>query len=859
MLNQGNLMMNKALQDNLDGKTGNYILPFFWQHGESMEVLEKEIEAIYNSGIKAFCVESRIYEKFCEGPWWRDFEFILNQAQKRQMQVWLLDDRCFPTGFANGLIQKKYPHLRKWLIRESHVDVAGPAGEIVMLANAWLNPAYEESILSCVAIRRSGIGEEITGKPVDLTANIHDGLLYWNVPEGTWRIFYLIKTRKCDKSYENYIDLINPSSVDVLIEAVYENHYRHFSNYFGNTFAGFFSDEPCLGNINCTYYAKIGTPDMPLPWRDDIMDMLPDLSIAFPALWYDQGSKTAAIRFNYMNIMTEMFRNAFSYRLGDWCRNHGVMYIGHVIEDMNSHSSLGPSAGHFFRNLDGQDMAGIDVVLHQVVPGLSDMPHTAPLWGGIADPEFFHYSLAKLASSHSHIQPLKQGRAMCEIYGAYGWAEGLPMMKWITDHMLVRGINHFVPHAFSPKYPDPDGPPHFYAGANNPQYFQFRYLMGYANRISHIFSAGTHVASAAILYHADAEWTGGKTMFSQKPAKQLADRQIDYDIIPADVLHEASEENEKLRINDELYECLIVPYAEIMPLSIMNHLCLLAEKGVSVIFVDGLPVGSAEGKAFDQLPGFNLLRIIPLEKISDTMLHEHMNDICVDGYHPMLRFYHYRHGQNDFYMFFNEDVNHVLNAVVNTGNNKTAVLYDAFENRLESAPCKEGVINLCLAPYESKLFAFGSTDSNPVWNPPPRRKEPQNLDLLFDIELKSSGDTAYKPYRKASPLVNITSIGGQPGFVGYIRYTAIFDCHDYNFNYLEFENIYETAHVLINGQDLGDRICPPYRFTISGLLKEQGNTIEVIVVNNPAHRERDPLSRFLPIPPSGIIGTIKLS
>lgn len=53
---------------------------------------------------------------------------------------------------------------------------------------------------------------------------------------------------------------------------------------------------------------------------------------------------------------------------------------------------------------------------------------------------------------------------MCEIFGAYGWGEGVSLMKWLTDHMLVRGINEFVPHAFSPAFPDEDCPPHFTRG-----------------------------------------------------------------------------------------------------------------------------------------------------------------------------------------------------------------------------------------------------------------------------------------------------------------------------------------------------------------------------------------------------------
>ena len=77
---------------------------------------------------------------------------------------------------------------------------------------------------------------------------------------------------------------------------------------------------------------------------------------------------------------------------------------------------------------------------------------------------------------------------MCEIFGAYGWAEGVKMMKWLTDFMLVRGINCFVPHAFSMRFPDPDCPPHFYARGRNPQFRAFGVLMQYMNRMSHILT-----------------------------------------------------------------------------------------------------------------------------------------------------------------------------------------------------------------------------------------------------------------------------------------------------------------------------------------------------------------------------------
>ena len=176
----------------------------------------------------------------------------------------------------------------------------------------------------------------------------------------------------------------------------------------------------------------------------------------------------------------------------------------------------GPGAGHYFRAMAGQDMAGIDIIGGQVVAGFEHGPFGN--LSGAADGEFFHFGLAKLASSAAHLDPLKQGRSMCETIGAYGWYAGLRLFTWLTNHLLVRGVTHIVPHAFSPApFPDLDCPPHFFAHGHNPQYRHQHLLSSYTNRLSHLLQGGTHVAPFAVLYHADAEWLGA-AMPSERPA-----------------------------------------------------------------------------------------------------------------------------------------------------------------------------------------------------------------------------------------------------------------------------------------------------------------------------------------------------
>ncbi|MBQ5354839.1 MAG: hypothetical protein IIU08_03110, partial [Clostridia bacterium] len=69
-------MIYDRLNDVLTGKEDNYMLPFYWQHGDHTASIPEEVERIYQSGARAFCVESRPHRDFCGEGWWRDMDII---------------------------------------------------------------------------------------------------------------------------------------------------------------------------------------------------------------------------------------------------------------------------------------------------------------------------------------------------------------------------------------------------------------------------------------------------------------------------------------------------------------------------------------------------------------------------------------------------------------------------------------------------------------------------------------------------------------------------------------------------------------------------------------------------------------
>lgn len=876
--------MDRRLTECLENKQDSYILPFFWQHGEEHARLLEEIEAMERSNVREFCVESRIHEQFGQEAWWADMGFILEEARKRDMKVWLLDDKRFPSGYANDILRQGRPDLRKRGIRESHADFSGPLPHGVVPSYGRFNPQTER-LIGIYAYRRGGEGETICGDPVELTGFARDGLLYWNIPEGVWRVFWVIDTDASPDCYRDYIDMLHPDSCRLMLEAVYEPHYQHFAPYFGNTFQGFFSDEPCFGNDAGTYASRLGRPGMVLPFRDTLLPQLAEMmgvkperaAGLLPALWYDCEGVSPRFRVAYMELITKTYSRNFGWLLGDWCRAHGVKYIGHVIEDMNAHMRTGYGAGHFFRALDGQDMAGIDIVLGQWAPGITDMVHTACIAGGVADPAFFNYTLAKLAASHSHLQPLKQGRAMCEIFGAFGWAEGLPMMKRMADHMLVNGINHFVPHAFSPRCPDGDCPPHFYAGGTNPQFPLFGELMSYMQRMSHMLTGGLHRASAAVLYNAEAEWAGGECMLFQEVCRTLTRSLVDFDIVHEDLLEggAARMREGRLWIGGESFGALAVAYSEMLPAALLEALAGFARQGLDVVFVGGFCKGSVEGGDVRALDA--LFHTVPLDGLGEWMRERGHFELRCEPAFPDLRFYHIQRDGADIYMFYNQSMSRCADLRVHLPSAGPCVMYDAFQNRAAPAEAPEGWLSLYLPGGCSALAVFGDGVpvqgagrlTQPIWAeavPPALRPERDWEDVgrwtePFTIALRAAGETDFTPCGlfAHAELPDVTADPSRSRFCGTIRYETAFRLDGKPESLLlDLGQVGETAQVWVNGRYCGAAIQSPYRFDLSDCLELGENRLTVEVVNSPAYRERDFFSGFLPFPPSGLLGPVRL-
>ncbi len=872
----------------LAGENDNHILPFLWLRDQSEGVLRTEIEKIYDCGIRAVCLESRPHPDFGGPGWWRDFDIVLDEAKKRGMKIWILDDAHFPTGQANGLIPGKYPERARKYAMMQYTDCAGPVAcasldvSLMMTKQfTWMDfgkpidkPLIDRQELISVTASRLFEGDVIDGEIIDLTDKVKDGWLFWDVPEGVWRICVSFTTYDFG-SNNGYINYVDHDSVSALIEAVYQPHYDHYAEEFGKTIAGFFSDEPGFYNVGGYQPGNaVGRKKMPLPWGDELESLMEkenaDWRRQLPYLWIDGGDQSVTLenRYRYMDLVSKMYSQNFSCQLGEWCSAHGVEYIGHVIEDFDEHSRLGMGTGHYFRAMKGQHMAGIDDIGGQIIPGNPyGMRH-----GVTSDSQgqFYHFALAKMGASAAAIDPAKKGRLMCEAYGAYGWNFGVKNMKWLTDFLLFQGVNQLVPHAFSmADYPDMDCPPHFYARGNNPQYPYFAELMKYTNRMCDLFSDGRNVPQVALIYPGEHDWMN-ESMKLQAPAQQLTQGQIDFEIVPLDVFEDRSYYGVQmadriLTINKRRMKAVVVPetsYIEAKEAAILKE---VQSAGIPVIFINRIPE-EVIGSQAKEIVG---VHIVSLYNLADYIRGLGIYDLKIEGEAESLLTYHYSKEQ-EIYGFFNTDLAKTVDVEVTIPISGGIMEYDVMKNCLYSVVHSGGRVRIRLNPYESKILLTGNPDEAIEKNQSvdfaectAEESEFVVQDISKDWRVSKIAAIQYPDFPEAELMETLVPISVlAPEFSGIMRYERVVSLTDVSKCIFKPQYIYETAEVFVNGISAGKKLTPGYEWDISGLCRNGDNTIVVEVANTPARDARKAFSPFGPereiMEPAGMFGTVKL-
>jgi hypothetical protein len=392
--------------------------------------------------------------------------------------------------------------------------------------------------------------------------------------------------------------------------------------------------------------------------------------------------------------------------------------------------------------------------------------------------------------------------------------------------------------------------------------------MRYTNRLCHLLSEGFHIASVALLYHAEAEWSGGEYMLTQKPARELTDNQIDFDIIPADVFSESTRYQtnleEGLRVNTQTYKALVIPAAHFLPDAAARAAGKLHRQGFPVIFVDRLPETTCTGDD-ELLEALKNCPVVSLDNLAHYLRGTGCYEIEIEPANNRLRYYHYHNG-GDIFLFVNEGVE-VYSGIIKIPLQKSCFVYNAWDNRIERtamSPSGNGVrLSVCIEPRKSLTLIFGEAEHWPIYDPPAI----SGGEIPFCGWKRSLCKGIEYPnfYGSISVELPDSLTEQKPEFSGFVRYETEFVLDKIKPLLLEITNAAEGVEVFVNGKSAGIQIVPSFCFDLSGFVRVGKNMLAIEVATTLERERYANMTNLMekaragePSSCSGITGIVKL-
>ena len=475
----------------------------FWFLNDTLDkqTLKQQLYSFYEKGIRGFVLHPRkglpITQKYLSETFLDYVEFLVEEAAKLQMVVFLYDEAMYPSGAANGMVVKTNPaYAAKGLqmtkvLKGEDAPEFGEGNWFVASMTGEDDSTYYFSLVYSEGIIRGVHEGEDDREP--------------NAPKAA--------------------DLLDVNAMKLFIHLTHDTYYNRLSKYFGSTIVAMFTDEPSiLGRC-----AKKGL----IPWTHGFLEhyqgcggKVEDLPVLFGAV----TPETQKAHQIYHHALKLWMADSYFKPISDWCVEHGIALSGHP------HNSNDIGFLKYFQ-IPCQDM-----VWRYVDPELCN---------GI---QGHHSTMGKCSSdSARHRGRRRNGN---EVFGACGlkndpWKLTSSDMKWYLDWLFVRGVNLIIPHAFYYSLRDDrvnERPPD--VGPNSIWWTHYEQITAYIKRLCWLNTDSHNVTDVAVLCTKEhLPWEAMQTLYQ---------KQIEFNYLEAELLPECEVINGCLYIGQQCYKVLLV-------------------------------------------------------------------------------------------------------------------------------------------------------------------------------------------------------------------------------------------------------------------------------------------------------------
>jgi hypothetical protein len=533
-------------------------------------------------------------------------------------------------------------------------------------------------------------------------------------------------------------------------------------------------------------------------WTADLLDEFRkrrgyDLTPFLPALVGDIGEKTASVRHDWGQTLTELSEDRYLTPIREWAHGHGTRFrsqsygIPPVILSSNALVDLPEGEGAGWRS----------------------------------------FSSTRWASSASHLysRPVSSSETWTWLHSPAFRATPLDM-KAEADLHFLQGINQLVGHGW-PYSPPSAGEPgwRFYAAAvfnnHNPWWIVMPDITKYLQRVSFLLRQGKPANDVALYLPTDDVWSGftaskdsvNQAMAALLPAgliPQILDAGYNFDFIDDRAI-------EQLGLP---YPLVVLPPVNRMPPATSRKLDEFKRKG-------GVVVDAAH---IAQLPGL------------------YTPDFAAGN--PAIGFIHRKLADADIYFIANTSNQPVHSKAQARVKARHAEWWDPFTGR--ATPAGDNPVELDLQPYESRLLVF--SESFPAQPAKTRRQFRDALDLSpgwMVTYLHAATPVEMTALRSWTDDENTKFFSGQAIYEKVVQIPESLSKPGVEL-WLDFGKgtpiepaasrapgmrawlespVREAAVVSVNDRLVGTVWCPPYELEVTKLLHTGENKIRVVVGN----------------------------
>jgi len=497
---------------------------------------------------------SGLVNEYLSQDWFDRIHHVIDVCKKNEQKIWLYDENNWPSGNCSWTITMEEKYREHYLQFDQRTLQKGEEYKLDSKDKKYINiTAYVED------------------KEVDLLKQMR---LAFVADQQTEIYAVYVAVDDYEPVGKFNVDYLSKEALQKFIESTHEKYRKHFEDEFGKVISGIFMDETRFCNA--------------MPWTSKLPEEFYkrkgyDLTSYLPLL-VKKTELSNKVRFDYYDVISDLYTEATFGQVYDWCENHGMKTIGHFLGE----ETLATQS--YF----GADMMRGYQYFH--IPGIDH------LGNGIGSLD------AKFAVSACH--NYGKSRIACEAFGASGWDMNYEDMVRVSNWLFQQGINLIIMHGFYYSIRDErskDFPPSYF--------FQWKYwdhmpaYVKMANRMMEMLSDGSHEADILVYAPIETFWNyfepdlETKTGFweegpwiKDEQAKfidnqfqllcnKLLDKNLDFDIFNADAAKNFMIRDGKLvnKLTGEEFSVFVLPLTEMLTEEVIQLLIVFTKAGGKVI------------------------------------------------------------------------------------------------------------------------------------------------------------------------------------------------------------------------------------------------------------------------------------